>query len=87
MLATTLAIVLNAFIIWYFFRKQEVLREKSQEELKDWLFKSLYTINKGVKKSGSIDEIKKNSKKAEIYSPTQDPMSEFGTIRSDFYDN
>ena len=86
MLATTLAVVLNVLTVGYLFRRQEALREKSQEELKDWLFKSLYTIDKGVKKPGSIDEIKKNSKKAEIYSPTQDPMSEFGTIRSDFYE-
>jgi len=43
--------------------------------LEDWLFQSLYSINHNVKLPDEIIEI--IPKKASVYNPLKDPMSEF----------
>lgn len=56
---------------------------KNDEQLKEWLFISLYKINNSVLLPAEKEkEIIK--KKARVYSPEDDPMSEFNGMRTDF---
>lgn len=52
---------------------------QNTKDQNEWLFKSLYTIDHGVKKP--LDKTENVKRKAVIYNPNKDPMSEFkGTL-------
>lgn len=83
----TILLFLNLVgVSWLIFLHNKSVKEttKRDKELKDWLFVSLYSINKSVKKPA--ETVTEKSKKAIVVSPTEDPMSEFSGLRSDFYE-
>ena len=73
--------VLNVYLLWTI-KKNEKKRKKDLEEQSDWLFKTLYNINKGTLLP-TEHERPMLSKRAVVFKPTEDPMAEFQGLKDD----
>jgi hypothetical protein len=83
-LVLIIPLLINTLIIAYKMQRDKVEQIEREERLRDWLFKSLYTINQGVLLPDvAPQEIKRE--KATIYTPENDPMREFKEGFDDYF--
>lgn len=79
--------LLNFCIIFIFYAKTMNFIKKlnahnieREKELKEWLFKSLYSIDNKVLLPGNYEK-KLSARGAKVYNPEKDPMREFYTLK------
>jgi hypothetical protein len=78
------SIILILIFLHILYRLKKI--EKKLDDLKDWLFDSLYTIDQRVKTPEEKPEIKQTSKKAKVFRPNEkNGLDEFDGSRDDFH--
>ncbi len=79
------AIMLQNIFIVLLAEKHKREQIEREEKLQQWLFDALYSINNKVVLPDSHEIKEDDNLKASVYSPEEDPMSEFEGVRDDWH--